>query len=276
MCVHAGAPSATTCVLDLDCSSEQLCSSDTTVSVCICIGGLDGCDAFSTCQPKPAPPAPAPAPVVLSPCESCRQCVATMQSFVGPLRFSVDTATNAPSFVSKCVSTYIPGDVINCRAIGDAISYSLDGNLAKRAGALCARMGNCTALLQGSISSCSLDLPGLPLGLLDLCTVEGINTGSMITPAASGAASSYQIRQPSYACCNACRKSNQARAQHCNLQCGFTAVKVGCSPATTPTLCCTETVPRLPQKPSRVNTTCLCCAKLLTCIRLGSCHFVCL
>jgi hypothetical protein len=109
-----------------------------------------------------------------------------MQAFVGPLRFSVDTATNGPSFVSKCVASYMPGNVIGCRAIGEAISYSRDGNLAKRAGALCARMGNCTALLQGSISSCSLDLPGLPLGLLDLCTVEGVSTGFMITPAASG------------------------------------------------------------------------------------------
>ena len=183
----AGAAAATTCILDTDCGSDQFCSSDVTVSVCRCMGGTDGCDDLSTCQAKPTPPPPAPPPVVLSPCEACRQCITGIQSFVAPLRFSSDAAAQSAAFVSRCTSSFMPGDILGCRAIGQSIAYSLDGNLAKRAGALCSRLGNCTALLQSSNpSSCSMSLPGLAIGTVSLCTAQGITTGTMITPAASG------------------------------------------------------------------------------------------
>lgn len=183
----AGAPSAITCILDSDCSANQLCSSDVTITVCRCMGGVDGCDDFSTCQAKPTPPPPPPPPEVLTPCESCRRCIVAMQSFVAPLRTSTDASAQSAAFVSMCLSTFMPGNILDCRAIGESIAYSLDGNLAKRAGALCARMGNCTALLQSSNpSSCSISLPGLAMGTVSSCNVEGVSTGWSPVPSASG------------------------------------------------------------------------------------------
>lgn len=176
-----------TCILDSDCTANQFCSSDTTVSVCRCMGGMDGCDEFSTCQAKPAPPSPLPPPEVLSPCEACRRCINAMQSFVAPLRTSSDASAQSAAFVSRCSNSFMPGNILECRAIGDDIAYSLDGNVAKRAGALCARLGNCTALLQSANpSSCSISLPGLPMGAVSRCSAEGVSTGFFPVQPASG------------------------------------------------------------------------------------------
>lgn len=181
----AGVPSASTCILDYECTPDQFCSSDVTASVCRCLGGVDGCDQFSTCQAKPAPPPPRPPPEVLTPCESCRRCVTAMQAFVAPLRTSTDASAQSAAFVSACMSSFMPGDLLGCRAIGDSITYSLDGNLAKRPGALYARLGNCSALLQSN-SPCSITLPGLPMSSLSQCSIEVVGSGNFPVPPASG------------------------------------------------------------------------------------------
>lgn len=176
-----------TCVLDSDCSADRLCSSDITASVCRCMGGLDGCDELSTCQPKPAPPPPPSPAVVLTPCQTCQQCIISMQDFVTKQRFSKDAAAQAAAFVSSCTTSFLPGNVLRCREIGQAIAFSLEGNLAKRAGALCARLNSCTQqLLSAPAGSCSISLPDQAIGPVDLCTVEGVAGSSTITPSSSG------------------------------------------------------------------------------------------
>lgn len=165
-----------------------MCNSDITLTVCKCINGADSCDDFSTCQPKAVPAAAPAAPaVVLSPCEACTQCIKGLQGFVSDQGSSRDGGVQATAFLSKCVSTFKPGDPLGCRNISTAISYSLDGNLAKRAGALCAKLGNCSAdVLEGGAarSSCSITIPGVSIGRPDLCAAEGVTGGSMRLPVA--------------------------------------------------------------------------------------------
>jgi hypothetical protein len=178
---------ANACVLDSDCPvSDTFCSSDKPITVCRCLGGVDGCDELSTCQALPVAAPPAPTAPVLSPCESCSQCIKGLQGFVTDV--SRDAATAAAAFLVRCLTSFRPGDVLACRDISSAIAYSLDGNLAKRPAALCARLGNCSAEVLSTSTSCSITMPNLPVGRPDTCSVEGITGGTTLTLAADSGA----------------------------------------------------------------------------------------
>ncbi|KAF6254423.1 hypothetical protein COO60DRAFT_1665172 [Scenedesmus sp. NREL 46B-D3] len=164
------------CVLDSDCDSSSSCSSDQVTTICRCMGGTDSCDSLSTCKARPAPPPP-PAPVaVVSPCKRCESCLKEVQglSAAQGVAASTDAVTISGRFLAACTSSFARGDTLLCREVSSAIAFSYQGNLAKRAGALCKRLGNCTDDLTAAGSTCTLAASTQLSGRLDLCTREGV------------------------------------------------------------------------------------------------------
>lgn len=81
----------------------------------------------------------------------------------------------ASDFLANCTSTLTANDVVRCRAISGAIAFSYKGNLARRAGALCSRLGDCV----GEAAAASCNVSGT--ARLDLCTQQGYVGGQNIT-----------------------------------------------------------------------------------------------
>jgi hypothetical protein len=169
-------------VLDSDCSTGSLCSSDTLVRVCRCVDGLDSCDSLATCKPIPPPPA-APAADTRSDCQKCKDCLGAVNPWIASRAVGViDGFALATAFAANCTDSLTANDVFKCRGITSAIAYSLNGNLAKRAGAICMRLGNCSA--EAASASCNVTATAR----LDLCTQEGNVGGTALYPTPAGAA----------------------------------------------------------------------------------------
>lgn len=86
----------------------------------------------------------------------------------------------ARDFLANCTSTLTANDGVRCRAISGEIAFSYKGNLARRAGALCARLGNCVG--EAALASCNVS----GTARLDLCTQQGYVGGQSITLATGG------------------------------------------------------------------------------------------
>lgn len=124
----AGSAPNNTCTTDSDCTAGYECSAAATAKVCSCRGGVDSCNAASTCQPKPIEVVQA----ALTPCQRCTRCIASLQSNVSSVLGSGDSVTVATQMYAACSALF--GDPIACRQLKQTIAYSLRGNTGKRAG----------------------------------------------------------------------------------------------------------------------------------------------
>jgi hypothetical protein len=165
-----------------------------------CTAGLDTATSYSLCVAKPPPP-----PVV-TPCERCSSCIAAIKGVVDAANASTSqpASTLAANFYGWCSAQNVYA-LTSCRAVQTSISSSFNGNLARRAGALCTRLGECASNLAadsacrittasdvtlatggnanstagGNVTSTSGGSISLT-GQLDVCTVEGVSTGSQV------------------------------------------------------------------------------------------------
>jgi hypothetical protein len=68
----------------------------------------------------------------------------------------------------------------SCQSLSTVVAASFRGNLGLRAGAVCARLGECASSLDGS-TACSIVLVNGTAGApLDVCTVDGVVGGSRV------------------------------------------------------------------------------------------------
>lgn len=153
-----------TCVLDSDCSSSMICGSSSKLQICRCMNGIDSCDALSTCQ-IPAVIAPV---VYKTPCQKCSECLNMVAAYVADT--ATDPAVLAARFITNCTKNYTDDDELMCKQTSDAVMYNI--RLAKRAGALCSRLGACSSDLAAD-SSCNMTV-GTKAGRLNLCEKAGV------------------------------------------------------------------------------------------------------
>lgn len=151
------------------------CDTTNTTQVLRCSGGLDTSFTYGRCIPKPPPP-----PVV-APCQRCSHCLSAARLLVSTT-FNASTAT--PTKLSTDFYNWCSGRgyaLASCRAVQTAITSSMNGNLARRAGALCQRLEDCPA-----DASCALSVAGAGnktaavSGRLDTCTLEGVSGGQQV------------------------------------------------------------------------------------------------
>jgi hypothetical protein len=131
-----------------------------------------------------APPT-APVQEVLSACDTCKRCIGWVrdwQAGAGSVSSTNDSLTLATRFMAQCTSNFTADDVAKCRGIAGSIAFSFNGNLAKRAGALCARLGNCTG--DAATSKCNITATAG----LDLCTTDGDAESGILTLPTAGRA----------------------------------------------------------------------------------------
>jgi hypothetical protein len=122
-----------------------------------------------------------------SDCQKCQDCLAVVQErVVIPAVNSNDSLSLASDFVTQCLKNLTTNDVLLCKKIQASIALSYHGNLAKRAGALCSRLGQC---VEDAVTSKCNVTTGKGL---DLCTQEGYQLGTSIALADGGEACSCQ------------------------------------------------------------------------------------
>lgn len=162
-----------TCVLDTDCQAGNFCSGDSVRPICRCMNGLDSCDTLATCQAIPVVSA---APVdTRTDCEKCSDCVRIVQDWATTNAVSTnESLVIANRFVQRCTTNFTAGDVLKCKYLAGAVAFSYNGNLAKRAGAICSRLGNCSAT--AALATCNVT----GVARLDMCTQEGYAGGSAL------------------------------------------------------------------------------------------------
>lgn len=163
-------------MLDADCAANQICSSSSTQRICRCINGLDSCDDLPVCIPKPAVAA---AEVPLADCPRCQRCISWVKAWArSDTNVSLRLATE---FYSQCTTNFTANDVVKCKGVAGAIAFSYNGNLAKRAGAVCAQLGDCVG--DAATSKCNVTATKG----LDLCTAEGNAGGTSLDLPSAGA-----------------------------------------------------------------------------------------
>jgi hypothetical protein len=197
----AGAP-AGRCLADADCSVDMQCNTSNTTRVLRCAAGLDTATSYGLCVAKPPPP------LVVTPCERCSSCITAIKGVVDAANASASqpAATLAADFYAWC-SAQNAYALTSCRAVQTSISSSFNGNLARRAGALCMRLGECASSVAAD-SACKITTGGgnatsgnatsgnstpgnstsgnatvvtaALTGKLDVCTVEGVSTGAQV------------------------------------------------------------------------------------------------
>lgn len=148
--------------------------------VCTCRGGQDSCVTLNTCQPAPTPK---PQQSV-DPCKRCEDCVKFMQDVVSKTAKSGDKFEISDDVYESC-NTYPSIQKVVCAQLRKDVRESQGGNLGKRAGQICSRMGMCDAASASctNITSSNATVPGS----LDLCTIQGVSSGaSVYGPAQSG------------------------------------------------------------------------------------------
>jgi hypothetical protein len=197
-----GAP-AGRCLTDSDCSADKQCNTANTSTVLRCSAGLDTATIYGACVAKPPPPP------VITPCARCSACITAIKGVVDAANatFSQSSSTLAANFYTWCSAqnTYA---LTSCRTVQTSIAGSYNGNLARRAGALCMRLGECSSSVAADTTcritvgaavtgvnttsstnstnstadaTVAVAVAAAPLiGLLDVCTVEGVTTGSQV------------------------------------------------------------------------------------------------
>jgi hypothetical protein len=175
------------------------CNISNTTRVLRCTAGLDTATSYGLCVAKPPPP-----PVV-TPCERCSSCITAIRGVVDAANASSNqpAATLAANFYIWCSAQNVYA-LTSCRAVQTSISSSFNGNLARRGGALCTRLGECASSL-ASDAACRITTASNATsatggnatlaaggnataaggsvsmtGQLDVCTVEGLSTGSQV------------------------------------------------------------------------------------------------
>jgi hypothetical protein len=103
-----------------------------------------------------------------------------MQPFVAAATASNDSQALASSFMQYC-TTNMTSNVLACKPVADAITYSLNGVLAKRAGALCSRLQQCMDDLLLPTARCNLT-GSTASGTLNLCSTQGVGVPAPVTP----------------------------------------------------------------------------------------------
>lgn len=127
-----------------------------------------------------------PPPVVhkqrLSDCDKCKRCLSWASAFTAATTTteSDNGLELATAFLPVCTTNLTANDMVKCRTLAGAIAFSYNGNLAKRAGALCFRLGDCAG--EAATSKCSVT-EGKQL---DLCTAEGWKDATALTLPAAG------------------------------------------------------------------------------------------
>ena len=137
--------------------------------------------SLSAIRKKPPPPPPP------TPCQLCQSCITIMQPVVKVAPASDDPFVIAGRVYTECIKSYTD---VGCSALKAAVSYSSKGGLGKRAGAMCAKLGECAASLLpggsaeagcGSLTAPSVDNAANTLQSgLDLCAVEGVAGGKSV------------------------------------------------------------------------------------------------
>ncbi len=149
--------------------------------VCRCFDGLDACESLSKCQAQQV--VTPPAADNRTDCQKCTDCIGVVTNLVVSNAVgSNDSLSLASAFLPQCTGNLTANDVLLCKNIAASIAFSYNGNLAKRAGALCSRLGQCAGDAL-SASKCNITAnKGL-----DLCTQEGYQLGTALvaTTAAS-------------------------------------------------------------------------------------------
>lgn len=159
------------CYSTRNCGASQECDLSAASPLCTCSSaGVDVCIQAGICRALPPPPPP------MEPCERCTTCVSSAAMLTASL--ASDTTANASTRASAAYAwCSVNHTLTSCRELALAVGTSHAGNLGLRAGALCARLGRCTASLAGN-ASCSMSVAaGIPSGPLDVCSVPGVAGG---------------------------------------------------------------------------------------------------
>jgi len=136
---------------------------NTAQQACTCAAGTDTC--YGYCIPTP--------------CGACNTCVKNVRAFTATVRFNKSSAAVALAWDAACKGT-LQRTSTSCEFVRAQILASQDGNLGKRAGAICQLLQDCTAVP----SDCKLESPvvnGQASGL-ELCTIEGTTVNSSQVP----------------------------------------------------------------------------------------------
>lgn len=182
-----------TCVLDSDCPTATPVCGGEPRRICRCINGGDSCEKMSVCVARP--PAIVPEPP-LSNCDNCKRCISWVGAWqatgtIDALITRDNSMALATAFLQRCTTNFTANDAVRCRGIAGAIAFSFNGNLAKRAGALCHHLGNCTGAAATSSCNVTADAP------LDLCSKEGYVGGAVVAGlAAAGQETCSAARAP--------------------------------------------------------------------------------
>lgn len=195
---------------DTDCGADMQCNrANTTNKVNKCVGGIDLVTDYGACVAKPPPRTEVP------PCTRCGDCINAVRASVeaAALNSSAQSAALEDAFYAACSKAQYA--LAACRNVSVMIAASPSGNLARRAGALCARLGECSAALSTD-ASCAITtnstaaatqvlalasssassgnstntttatnppavLGGTAIsGRFDTCTIEGVSAGGML------------------------------------------------------------------------------------------------
>ena len=164
---------------DKDCLTGFQCSTAATTDVCRCNKGLDICVKAGVCKPIPPP---------LSPCERCSNCLDDVAASLQPKL--IGPPSGYPSIAAAWCSSKDGYSQSGCAALQSAIAGSIRGNLALRNGAVCTRLGECSAS-QIAAHPCGGNVTaGTRTGSLDVCTMEGVAGGAPVPGIFSGSGKS--------------------------------------------------------------------------------------
>lgn len=199
------------CLTDAECSTDMQCDkSNTTNKVNKCFGGMDTITQYGACVAKPPSRANLPA------CTRCSQCITALRPSAEAAALNL-TATRTylgAAFYAACSGAQY--SLTACRDVQALVESSVAGNLARRVGALCVRLGECSSALSTD-SSCTLTANATTAavqvlvqpvavvvsndtnttvtanttvsvdstvtvisGKLDTCTIEGVSSGGMV------------------------------------------------------------------------------------------------
>ena len=159
------------CRSNVDCgSSELLCSTEASTTMCNCFNGEDVCTKVPLCRPTP--------------CKVCRDCLQEQQPVVLSLQGVIGAEQVAATFASRCnIMKQYSAD--QCSKAQAQIAASRNGNLGKRATGVCTALGMCAAPSAVAADSCGMvsltnSTGGVLEGMRSQCTVEGVEGGSSV------------------------------------------------------------------------------------------------
>jgi hypothetical protein len=166
-----------------------------TVNYYRCSNGLDTATPYGACVAKPTQPSGTPQ-------QLCNACLKSVRSLVDTaVNNTALNATTLPSqFGTWCTANNYTMEA--CTRVKAAVSASYKGNLARRAGSLCIRLGACSSAGGYTVSALSIQTvtstsnvtnsttnatttvttvtADTLTGVLDTCAVEGVAGGALV------------------------------------------------------------------------------------------------